>query len=61
MMFGRISVKSGRGRTGHSVTLRIRRNKKRGHNHEMIETRNTKKQTVMRCTICKHHFILKLK
>ena len=56
MMYGRISVKSSRTK-GHSVTLRIRRDKKRGHNHKMIETVNLKQQVVMRCEICKHHYL----
>ena len=55
-MIGRISVKSSRVH-GHRVTLRIRRDKKRGHDHEMVETTNLKKQVVMRCKVCKHHYI----
>jgi len=59
-MYGRISVKSRRGSWGQHVTLRIKRYKKQGHNHEMVETRNLKGKIVMRCTIsrCKNHFFL---
>ena len=55
-MIGRISVKSSRTK-GHSVTLRIRRDKKRGHDHKMVEQKNLKQQVVMRCKVCKHHYI----
>lgn len=58
-MYGRISVKSSRTK-GHRVTLRIRRDKKRGHNHEMVKTTNLKRQVVMRCKVCKHHYIFLL-
>ena len=32
--------------------------KKRGHEHIMIFFKNTKKQDVKKCKICKHHFFL---
>ncbi len=58
-MNGRISVFGRRGgaRTWRRVTLRIRHDKKRGHNHEMVEGKNLKGQVVMRCKVCRHHYI----
>lgn len=62
MTNGRISVKSSRGgeRSRKPVTLRLKRYRKNYHTeHNMVETKNTKGQIVMRCTEtrCKHHFI----
>ncbi len=59
-MHGRISMKStrGSGRSWKPVTLRIRRYKKLGHQHQYVETLNTKLQKVFRCTTSRcsaHH------
>lgn len=59
-MHGRLSVYGSRGgKSYRRVTLRIRREKKRGHQHQYVETLNTKMQKVMRCEMsrCKAHFI----
>jgi len=41
-----------------SYSKGIKLRKKRGHQHQMILTKNTKNQDVQRCTICKHHFFI---
>ncbi len=41
-----------------SYSKGIKLRKKRGHQHQMVLTKNTKNQDVQRCTICKHHFFI---
>ena len=44
-------------RVKRPVSCGFVRRKKRGHEHIMILIKNTKKQNVNRCKICKHHFL----